>query len=750
MADIVVNDVVLRDGLQDEPRYVEVARRVELAEHLVAAGLRHLEVASFVNPQRVPQMAGAEELLAALPRRADVSWSAIALNARGAERAVAAGAEDVVLVVSAGEGHSRANAGRTVEDAITEFAIWRGAHPDVVVSAGVSTAFVCPFDGTVPEFRIQRYQAAPLEPRGYLADWAASGKLTMYASTQNPHQLRTNLARVFDLPEARIRVVATRLGGGFGHKFAGYAEEALVCLASRMVGAPVKWVESREESLLVGAREFATELEVGFDDTGRILALKGEIVGNIGCLSTWAGWGMTFPAGMVFPGPYHVPDCAITSVAVVTNKAPWNGARGYGKEAPTLTLERVVDLIAERLGLDPVQVRMRNFVPPDAFPYWSMAKHLDSGDYPGALMKAVHLGGYDRQRARQREAQAQGRLLGVGIGFELSPEGADFAGSYARGFDTSTVRVSPAGGVIVLTGVTSPGTGNETSIAALVAREFGLRADAVSVVQGDTDPCPYGFGNSSSRSLTAGGGAAVRAARKVRERMADAAATLLGVPAGCLVFSGGQIVSDTERMGFAEVADQVYRNAYAIPGLDDPLLEATAVVRPLNSRYVPDEQGRTSGYPNYSYSAHVCVVEVDAETGRLELLDYTAVDDCGVQISPAFVAGQLYGGIVMGVGGALFEQLPYDANGRPLAQTFKHYLVPRATDVPDIALGHQITPSPYTLLGTKGAGESGLSGAVACLANAVNDALRPLGARVHQMPLSAPRVLAAIRSAGAA
>jgi carbon-monoxide dehydrogenase large subunit len=284
----------------------------------------------------------------------------------------------------------------------------------------------------------------------------------------------------------------------------------------------------------------------------------------------------------------------------------------------------------------------------------------------------------------------------------------------------------------------------------LVAREFGLRADAVSVVQGDTEACPYGFGNSSSRSLTAGGGAAVRAARKVRDRMADAAAAFLGIPAGGLVFSGGEIVSGDRRIGFAEVADQVYRNAYAIAGLDDPLLEATMVDRPLNSQYVPDEQGRSSGYPNYSYSAHVCVVEVDAETGRVELLEYTAIDDCGVQISPAFVAGQLYGGIVMGVGGALYEELPYDANGRPLTHTFKHYLVPRAADVPDITLGHQITPSPYTLLGTKGAGESGLSGAVACLANAVNDALRQLGARVHQMPLSAPRVLRAIRAAGAA
>ncbi|MEG8184034.1 xanthine dehydrogenase family protein molybdopterin-binding subunit [Nocardia terpenica] len=595
-------------------------------------------------------------------------------------------------------------------------------------------------------FHIQRYQAAPLEPRGYLAEWADDGRLSLHASTQNPHLLRTNLAVVFALPEDRIRVVATRLGGGFGHKFNGYAEESLVCLLSRMIGAPVKWVESREEAMLVGAREFTVDLTAGFDDDGRILALRGRIVGNIGSLSPWAGWCMAFPAGGTLPGPYLVPDCAMESVAVVTNKAPWNGARGYGKEAPTLALERMVDRIAEHLGLDPVTVRMRNFVPPEAFPYWSMAKRLDSGDYPGALAKVLELADYDELRARQRAARGAGRLFGVGVAFELTPEGGDFAGSFARGYDTSTVRVSPTGAVTVLTGVTSPGTGNETSIAALVAREFGLPAAAVSVVQGDTDSCPHGFGNFSSRSLTAGGGAAVRAAREVRARVAVAAGALLGVPVDDLDFADGEIRCRTGSLRFGEVTEQIYRNAYAIAGLDNPLLEATVVDRPLNTHHTRDEQGRSSGYPNYPYSAHVCVVEVDAETGVVDLLEYYAVDDCGVQISPAFVAGQLYGAIVMGIGGALFEELPYDAAGRPLAHTLKHYLLPRATDVPTIVLGHQTTPSPFTLLGTKGAGESGVGGAVACVANAVNDALRPLGARVHRMPLSAPNVLRAITS----
>lgn len=600
------------------------------------------------------------------------------------------------------------------------------------------------------EVHIQRYQTTPMEPRGYLAQWERTGKLTFYASTQNPHPLRTNLSTIFGLPEDRIRVVATRLGGGFGHKFNGYPEEPLVCLLSRMTGAPVKWLETRAESLLVGAREFSHDFSVGFDDDGQILAIKDRIVGNVGCLATWGGWSMTYPAGMTFPGPYLVADYDIESVAVVTNKAPWNGARGYGKESATLALERMVDLVAQELGLDPVEVRHRNFIPPDRFPHWTAAKHIDSGNYSGALNEVLELSGYRRQREQQRQVRARRGLRGIGAAFELTPEGGDFAGSFVRGFDTSTVRVSPTGAITVLTGVTSPGTGNETSIAALVAREFGVSVAEVSVLQGDTDSCPYGFGNFSSRSLTAGGGAAVLAAREVRARMAAAAGVLMEIPAEGLVFAAGRIcAADGERsISFAEVAEQVYRRAYAIPGLDQPLLEATKVDGPRNFHHVPDKQGRMSAYPSYPYSTHVAVVDVDAETGQVRLLDYTCVDDCGVQINPKFVEGQLYGGIAMGIGGALFEDQPYDDAGQPLVRTLKHYLVPRANDLPDIRLGHQCTPSPYTLLGTKGVGESGVGGAVACLANAVNDALLPLGVRVTSMPLSPPTVLRAIRSGG--
>jgi aerobic carbon-monoxide dehydrogenase large subunit len=602
------------------------------------------------------------------------------------------------------------------------------------------------------EVSIQRFQTAPVEPRGYVGHWDATGRLTLYASTQNPHPLRTTLAAVLGLPEHRVRVIAPRVGGGFGHKFNGYGEEPLVCVLSKLAGAPVKWIETRAESLLVGAREFVHRFTVGFDGSGRILAIRDRIAGNVGCLSTWGGWSMTYPAGMSFPGPYKVKHYDVESVAVVTNKAPWNGARGYGKESAAVALERMVDLVAEHLSMDPADVRRANFIPADEFPYWTTAKHLDSGNYEGALDKVLALSDYAGLRAEQAEARGAERLLGVGLAFELTPEGGDFAGSFVRGFDTSTVRVSPSGSVTVLTGVTTPGTGNETSIAVVVAREFGIDPDQVAVIQGDTDACPFGFGNFSSRSLTAGGGAAVLAAREVKGRLARAAAAIMGVDPSRLAFADGKIrVEGADNMSqrFEEVAEQVFRRSGALPGLDEPQLEATRTDAPDNFTHVPDEHGRMSAYPSFPYSLHVASVEVDSELGLVRVRAYSIVDDCGVVISRRFVQGQLSGAIAMGVGGALWEELPYDADGQPLVPTLKTYLTPRAPDLPTFRFDSQETPSPYTLLGTKGAGESGVGGAMAALLNGVNDALRPVGARVDALPLSAPNVLRALAAAEA-
>ena len=598
------------------------------------------------------------------------------------------------------------------------------------------------------EVRMQRYYCAPIEARGYVAAWTR-GELTLHASTQMPHPLRSHLAVVLDMPENRIRVVAPTIGGGFGHKFHGFEEEIVVALLSRLAaGAPVKWLETRADSMLVGAREFTYRMTVAADGDGRMLALRAQILGNVGALGPWGGWCMTFPAGMTLPGPYRIEDYHVETVPVVTNKAPWSGARGYGKEAAALALERMVDRVAEEVGLDPAEVRRANFIAPDEFPYWTAGKRLDSGDYAGVLDEALELSSYARKRQEQEAARRGGRLVGIGLGFELTPEGADFAGSFFRGYDTSTVRVDASGSVTVLTGVTSPGSGNDSGIAQIVAAELGIDVDTVKVVQGDTESCPFGFGNFSSRALTTGGGAALQAAREVKGRMGQVAASLLDVQVDELTFADGSIRTQSGRGGsvdFAAVADQVYRRAVPIAGDPYPQLEATCSDGPGNYQWIPDEHGRMSMYPTFPYSCHVTVVEVDPETGVVDVLEHVSVDDCGVVINHVLVESQLHGAAAMGMGGALFEHVRYGDDGRLVTQSFKEYLLARAPDVPPIRIGTRETPSPFTSLGTKGVGESGVGGTLASVTNAVNDALAPLGVRVHELPLTPPRLLKAMR-----
>lgn len=628
-------------------------------------------------------------------------------------------------------------------NALADFPFIEG-DPDAVFAAAEHTV-----SGRI---RIQRYNTAPLETRGYIATWGMDGRLTFYASTQNPHPLRSHLALSLGMPENQIRVVTARVGGGFGHKFHGYPEEPLLCVLSKIVNAPVKYVETRSESMLIGGREYIHDFEVAHDEAGRILALRDRVLGNIGGLGSLGGWGMTYVSGMSFPGGYKIKDYEVHAVPVATHIFPWNGAISYGKESATLTMETICDLIADATGVDPVQVRRVNFIPSDEFPYWMKAKRLDSGNYDQCWTRLVELGELDARRAEQAQRRECGELVGLGLAFELCPEGGDFPGALARGFDSSTVRIDPTGTVTVLSGVTSPGTGNETGIAQVVAREFGIDIDDIAVMQGDTDVVPYGYGNFSSRAMNVGGGSALIAARELKETLGRAAMVMLEldvtqeVDIAEIEFADGLIrPPGTDGLPFREVVDTIYRRSIAVPALDRPQLEATATWGPSNLLHVPNEKGQTSGYPTFPYSAHLVGVQIDPETGVVTVEHYTCVHDCGVVINETFVDGQLQGSIAMGIGGALWEHLPYTADGHRVAHTFKQYLTPRAPDLPRVRLGHECTPSPFTVLGTKGAGESGVAGAVAGVANAVNDALRPLGVRIFEMPLSAPRVLRAIQ-----
>jgi carbon-monoxide dehydrogenase large subunit len=599
------------------------------------------------------------------------------------------------------------------------------------------------------ELRIQRYSTQPIEPRGYIASWDERSEIyTFYGACQNPHPLRWVLSKALRVEEGQVHVIAPTVGGAFGLKMHGHPEESLVCLLARLVGRPVKWIEDRSETLIIGGREHVHRFEVAFEDDGRITGFRDHFVANVGALGAAPGWGMAFLTGLSFPTGYRIPNSDVVSTVVVTNKGPWNASRGYGKEATNLVMERAVDLVAARLGMSPIEVRRRNLLRSDELPYKTNAGlNIDSGDYHAALDKAQALARMDEVRAEQERLRAAGRYLGVGFAFELTPEAADIPGTMVGGFDTSTVRLDPSGKATVLTGVTTPGGGNDTAIAQIVADELGVRLDDVSVVQGDTDLCPYGFGNYSGRSMVVGGHSALLAARDIREKLLTVAGVLLETEPSEIELGGGMAFVQAEpdkAVAIAEVSYSVYTLAFAVAVTVEPPLESTRVYKPDNISHLPDDKGRIQPYPTYSNAIHVAVVEVDADTGKVDLRRIGVVHDCGTMINPRFVEGQMEGAAVMGVGAALMEEQHYYDDGRLQSDRLKTYLMPRAPDVPDIDMVHQITPSPYTILGTKGAGEAGIGGVQAAIANAVHDALAPLGVTIRRMPLSPPNVLHAI------
>jgi aerobic carbon-monoxide dehydrogenase large subunit len=593
------------------------------------------------------------------------------------------------------------------------------------------------------EGQVRLGRAVPLEPRGCIAWWDdEAGRLVVRAATQQPHGLRAELARQLQQPESDIRVLAPPLGGGFGFKFPGLPEEPLTCLAALHLRRPVRWVETRAESLLVGARDYQASYRVGFDRRGRVTALSVDLDADVGALSATPGPVMPAVAAGTFPGPYDVGHVEVRWRAVMTNKGPWNGARGFGKEATCVVMEAALDDVARVTGLDPAEVRRRNLLRPEQLPHRTSTMTLDSGDYPRALDMALELADYPALRARQARQPAEGPLrTGVGVAVELTPEGIDYAGSLSRGFETATVRLDTSGNVVVLTGVTSPGTGSETAIGQLVASRLGIPVAAVRVIQGDTDRTPYGAGSFSSRAVMTGGTAAWLAAGDLRQQLVTAAAALLGAEPGAVEAAEGLYYVRDEparAIPLGPLVSAVRTLGAALPGLGGPQVEATRTYGPGNLQSIPDETGRLQQYPAYSYSVHVAAVEVDIETGTTRIERLAAVHDCGTVINQALVDAQLHGAVAMGVGIALFEEERHDGQGRPLATDFKRYLLPRLQDIPELRTGYLESPSPFTELGTKGAGEGGVGGSAAAIAGAVRDAA---GGGHLRLPLTPERVL---------
>jgi carbon-monoxide dehydrogenase large subunit len=596
------------------------------------------------------------------------------------------------------------------------------------------------------ELMLGRCTAVPLEPRGCIATWQADDeRLIVRAATQQPHTLRADLARQLRLPESDIQVIAAPLGGSFGFKFPGLPEEPLTCLMALHTGRPVRWVESRAESLLVGAREYHAHYRVGFESSGRVTALSVDIDANVGALYGTPGPAMPTVAAGTFPGGYDIADFEIRWRAVMTNKGPWNGARAFGKELAIMVMETAVDDVARSLDLDPVEVRRRNLLRAEQLPHCTASMTLDSGDYHKALDMVLALADYPALRARQRRQPPDSTTrFGIGIAFELSPEGIDYAGTLARVHETATVRLDTSGHVTVLSGATSPGTGSETAIAQLVGTQLGINPSTVRVVQGDTDRTPYGAGSFSSRAVLAGGTAAWLAARDLRAQLINAARTLLQAPdAQIEVADGLYYVADepTRAIPIGALAVAIRTLGGALPGLDGLQLEITSTYRPKNIQAIPDQNGRVQQYPTYPYSVCVASVVVDVETGCTGLEMIAVVHDCGTVINPPLVDAQMHGAIAMGVGIALHEEQTYTDDGGPRSSSFKTYRLPRLQDMPELRIGHLVSPSPFTELGTKGAGDGGVSGSVTAIVGAIRDAIGPSKVALHT-PMTPARVLA--------
>lgn len=597
------------------------------------------------------------------------------------------------------------------------------------------------------EFSVGRSSAAPLETRGYVASWdGAAQRLTVHASHQQPFQLRTELAAVLGLSVEAVRVIIPPVGGSFGLKMTGVAEEPLVCLLSMLCDRPVRWIETRAECFLGGAREQVHRVRVGFDGTGRVDALTNTMVIPVGAHAVSPGWRQAYVSAASFPTGYDVPHLDVRARVVATHLPPWHPCRGFGKEAPIFVMERVMDLIARKLRLDPADVRRRNLLPRARLPHRMPSGYrIDSGDFHAVLDQALETAGYHSARMAAIAAAGGPQRRGVGIAFEVIPEGGGHAsGRLGPGVaptvaaaESATVRVDRDGHVTVLSGVTNPGGGNDTALAALAAAELGTNCADVVVIQGDTELCPPGTGNASSRGAAVGGAAVLLAARDIADRVRRAAAAIMGCGPDEVTLR-----DDTARAPGhppLTLSDVCSRAAE----FGETGLSATRSYTPTP----PDDPEFRYSYPYFSSGAYVAEVDVDVATGVVKVRALTAIHDCGRVIDPVLVEGQLQGAMAMGVGLALFEDSQFDADGALASRSFKEYLAPRANDLPDFVIGHHETLAPYTLLGAKGAGEAGVGGALAAVANAVDDALHRAGdahAAVTTVPLDPPAVLSLI------
>ncbi|MCX2924959.1 xanthine dehydrogenase family protein molybdopterin-binding subunit [Streptomyces sp. NEAU-W12] len=595
-------------------------------------------------------------------------------------------------------------------------------------------------------FHQQRLIANAMEPRAVVVTpLAASGEYTVYSATQVPHILRVMLATVTGIPEQKLRVVAPDVGGGFGSKLQVYGEEAVALEVARRLGRPVKWTESRSEGYLAThhGRGMIQDVEVAATGEGRLLGLKVDLLADMGAYLMLVTPGIPILGAFMYPAIYKMDSYDFTCTGVFTTKTPTDAYRGAGRPEATFAIERIMDELAAELGIDPVEVRRRNWIRHEEFPYDSIAGlTYDSGNYEAATEKALALFGYDELRAEQQKRNERGDTVRLGIGVSTYTEMCGLAPSRvlrdlryaAGGWEAASIRMLPTGKVEVVTGTSPHGQGHVTSWSQIAADVLGVPFEDIEVVHGDTRAAPQGMDTYGSRSLVVGGSAVHHAAGKVVEKARKVAAHLLEANENDLDFTDGVFSvkgSPEARRTIQEIAFEAF-TSHDVPDGMEPTINADQVVDPENF--------------SYPHGTHLCAVEVDTETGRTRIRSYVCVDDVGRVINPVIVEGQVHGGLAQGIAQALYEEAVYDDEGNLVTGTMADYPVPVAGDLPEFVTERTETPATSNPLGVKGVGEAGTIASTPAVVGAVVDALRPLGVNDVTMPCTPERVWRAVRS----
>ena len=600
----------------------------------------------------------------------------------------------------------------------------------------VATALAAAPHVTRLDFVVTRVAAAPLEPRAAVGEYdRRTGRYTLHTGIQAPHGTRTLLAEILRAPQSHVRVVTADVGGSFGMRSGIYPEMVLVLWAARRLGRPVKWTSDRREGFVTDehGRDNVSTVELGLDRDGTFLALRVAVTLNVGAYLTQrsAGPGTNNIGGVA--GMYTTPVIHHRTTGVFTHTTPTGPYRGAGRPEATFAIERVIDVAARELGMDPIALRRKNLIPASAMPFKTgLVFTYDCGDFARGMDLALSLADHAGFEKRRAEARTRGKLRGLGLANAIEVAGGPYTSVNP---DTAEIRVNPDASVTVFAGSTSMGQGNETAFAQIVSERLGVPPARIQVLWGDSDALGAGRGNGGSGALTVGGSAVLRAADRIVERGRRIAARTLEAASEDVVFRDGRFtVAGTDRgVAFADVARTAYQPRQLPPGMEPGFSETAAFTPPAVT------------FPN---GCQICEVEIDEDTGALTVVRHTVVDDVGRMVNPLLVKGQIHGGVVQGLGQALFEHLAYDAEtGQLLAGSFMDYAMPRADDVPFFEVDSHEVPTAVNPLGAKGVGEAGTVGALPALVNAVNDALAPLGVRHLDMPMTAERVWRAIREA---